>query len=108
MRSRTTIARFIFLLLFAVSLPAQEPTENAEDRTAISAIVKQYVAKISSRDYAAAAALFHSPAAMRAEDRSSLTAGLTMIHKELGGIRSIHRFETTPVISQGLASAAAH
>ncbi|HEU5161540.1 MAG TPA: hypothetical protein VFV54_00195 [Thermoanaerobaculia bacterium] len=79
-------------LLFAVSLTAQE-TESAADRAAINAIVKQYVAKITARDYAAAAAIFHAPASKAAEDRSSLHEDLLVVHAELGGIGSVHRFD---------------
>src|SRR5688500_618801 len=93
MSARTKTVHVLLTLLLGLSVTAQETAENAADRGAINAIVKQYVAKISSSDYAAAAALFHSPAAMRADDRRSLTDSLSMIHAELGGIRSLHRFD---------------
>lgn len=102
MRTRTVAVHVLFMLLFAVPGSSQESGESAADRAAINAIVKQYVAKISSRDYAAAAALFHSPAAMRADDRRSLTDSLSMIHTELGGIRSIHRFDDDPEYLAGV------
>ena len=102
MRTRTMAVFVLFTLLFAVSVAAQESAESAEDRAAINVIVKQYVAKISARDYAGAAALLHSPAAMRADDRRSLTDSLSMIHTEFGGIRSIHRFDDDPAYLAGV------
>src|SRR5688500_12177231 len=96
MRTRTRAGGGLFTLLFAAGVAAQDTSESAADRAAINAMVKQYVAKISSRDYAGAAALLHSPAAMRADDQRSLTGSLSMIHAEFGGIRSIHRFDDDP------------